>query len=169
LTSAATRRLFEAAPKTVEEDAAGSVEVGDEVRHVDYEWRGTVDKIKGEYADVRVRGKRVRCDLESLRLVAAIAAPSPPRVELPSPQHEVPAELDLIGQRVEPALAELERYLDQAALAGMGEVRIIHGHGSGRLRRAVREALDVHPSAESHRPGGSGEGGDGATVVKLFV
>jgi len=169
LVSEATRRLFETAPESLDSDEAGPVAVGDEVQHVDYEWRGTVEKIKGQRADVAVRGKRVRCDLESLRLARKTPKPVRPRVEVSSPQHPVPGEIDLIGQRVEPALEILERYLDQAALAGRGGVRVIHGHGSGRLRRAVREALGAHPAVASHRSGGSGEGGDGATVVKLFV
>ncbi len=169
LTSAAVGRLFETAPEVVDLDEAVPVAVGDAVRHVDYEWRGTVEKIKGKRADVTVRGKRLRCDLASLRQAEGVREPRHPRVEVPRSQRQVAAELDLIGQRVEPALEVLERYLDQAALAGMGGVRVIHGHGSGRLRRAVREALSVHPAVESHRSGGSGEGGDGATVVKLLT
>jgi DNA mismatch repair protein MutS2 len=144
------------------------VAVGDEVRHVDYEWRGTVEKIKGGNAEVSVRGKRMRCDVESLRPVEAAPAPARPAVQVQHPEREVESQLDLIGQRVEPALEALERYLDQAALAGRAEVRVIHGHGSGRLRRAVREALGAHPAVNSHRSGGSREGGDGATVVKLL-
>ncbi len=78
-----------------------------------------------------------------------------------------PGELKLIGQRVEPALDELDLYLDRALLAGLAEVRVVHGHGSGRLRDAVREHLRDHPAVASHRPGRRREGGDGATVVTL--
>ena len=73
----------------------------------------------------------------------------------------------LIGKRVEESLEELDRFLDAAVLAGRREVRIVHGHGTGRLRRAVREHLRSHAQARRHRPGRPHEGGDGATIVQL--
>ncbi|HYG62861.1 MAG TPA: Smr/MutS family protein, partial [Thermoanaerobaculia bacterium] len=79
----------------------------------------------------------------------------------------VPKELNLIGQRVEAALEELDAYLDQALLASRKEVRVIHGHGTGRLRQAVREHLRGHPGVTAQRPGAPDEGGNGATVVVL--
>ncbi len=69
--------------------------------------------------------------------------------------------------RVEPALDKLDGYLDQALLAALPQVRVVHGHGSGRLREAVREHLRGHPAVASHRPGRQNEGGNGATVVQL--
>ena len=78
-----------------------------------------------------------------------------------------PPELHLIGQRVEPALEEMDAFLDQATLSGLGEVRIVHGHGSGRLRDALRERLRKHPAVVAARPGAPNEGGNGATVVTL--
>ncbi|GAB4557095.1 MAG: endonuclease MutS2 [Anaerolineae bacterium] len=76
-------------------------------------------------------------------------------------------ELDLRGQTVEAALPELDRYLDQAYLAGLPWVRIIHGKGTGVLRNAVREALAHHPLVSEMRSGEANEGGDGVTVVRL--
>jgi DNA mismatch repair protein MutS2 len=73
----------------------------------------------------------------------------------------------LVGERVEPALDRLDTFLDRSLLAGVGEVRIIHGYGSGRLRQAVREHLRRHRAIASQRAGGEGEGGDGATVATL--
>jgi DNA mismatch repair protein MutS2 len=78
-------------------------------------------------------------------------------------------ELDLRGKRVEEALEAVERRLDSAFLASMPFVRVIHGKGTGRLREAVREALDGSPYVASFRPGERGEGGDGVTVVDLAV
>ncbi|HKQ61348.1 MAG TPA: Smr/MutS family protein, partial [Candidatus Polarisedimenticolaceae bacterium] len=78
-----------------------------------------------------------------------------------------PAELMLVGKTVDEALAELDKTLDRAALAGKAELRVIHGHGTGRLRRAVREFLARHPHVAAHRAGGANEGGDGATIVVL--
>jgi DNA mismatch repair protein MutS2 len=75
--------------------------------------------------------------------------------------------LDLRGQRVEEALANVERWLDEQLLLGHDAVFIVHGHGTGVLRSAVRERLSVHPAAKRARPGEPSEGGDGDTVVLL--
>jgi DNA mismatch repair protein MutS2 len=84
-----------------------------------------------------------------------------------APAAEAAPELRLIGRRVEPALAALDHYLDQALLGALEEVRVVHGHGTGALRDAVREHLRDHPAVGSFRAGGREEGGDGATVVLL--
>jgi DNA mismatch repair protein MutS2 len=80
---------------------------------------------------------------------------------------EVSAELNLIGQRVDDALEESDKFLDRALLEGKQAVRIIHGFGTGALRKAVREHLRKHPAVKSWRPGGENEGGDGATIAVL--
>ncbi|MEO7118195.1 MAG: Smr/MutS family protein, partial [Candidatus Limnocylindrales bacterium] len=79
----------------------------------------------------------------------------------------VPSSLDLRGARVEDALALLEQYVDRAATAETPRVTIIHGHGTGALRDAVRESLASHPLVKDQRPGERGEGGDGATIVSF--
>lgn len=76
-------------------------------------------------------------------------------------------ELDIRGKRVEEGLAELTTYLDSAFLARMPWVRIIHGKGTGRLRQAIRKALERHSHVASWEEGKDGEGGDGVTVAKL--
>ena len=75
--------------------------------------------------------------------------------------------LDLRGQRADEALGELEAFLDRTALEGADTVFIIHGHGTGALRKVVREYLATSPYVERFRPGGAGEGGDGVSVVSL--
>ena len=79
----------------------------------------------------------------------------------------VASSLDLRGARVEEALEVLDRYLDDASLAGLEQATIIHGMGTGALRDAVREHAGAHPLIKSWRAGGRGEGGDGATIVIL--
>ena len=79
---------------------------------------------------------------------------------------QVKTELDLRGQRVEPALDQLENLLNQAALSGAAQVRIIHGQGTGALRRAVREHLQGH-SLVAHTGPAAENGNDGVTVVEL--
>ena len=83
----------------------------------------------------------------------------------PSPR-QVKTDLDLRGQRVDAALEQVENLLNQAALSGVPQIRIIHGHGTGALRRAVREYLHGHPLVASAGSDGDGSN-DGATLVEL--
>jgi len=75
--------------------------------------------------------------------------------------------LDLHGERVEEGLRKLDEYLDSAYFAKQKEVRIVHGIGSGQLRRAVRDHLKRHDVVESFRSGTPEEGGVGATIVRF--
>jgi DNA mismatch repair protein MutS2 len=75
--------------------------------------------------------------------------------------------LDLRGERVEAAVERLGAYLDEALLAGLDQAVIVHGAGTGALRRAIREYLAEHPRVRSVRSGRREEGGDGATVAEL--
>jgi DNA mismatch repair protein MutS2 len=76
-------------------------------------------------------------------------------------------ELDLRGQRVEEALDRLDAYIDAAYTAGLPFARIIHGKGTGALRRAVRERVEGHPLVSKVTPGEPQEGGDGVTVIHM--
>jgi len=125
-------------------------------------------ELRGDQATVLVRGKRVRSPSADLLAVAGGERPAPGRVRVQrSPAPSVEAELLLIGQLVEPALESLDAYLDRALAAGRERVRVVHGHGSGRLRRAVREHLRSHPAVAGFNPAPPSAGGDGATEVLL--
>ena len=165
-------RLFAAVPEPEADDEGVAVTVGGRVRHRSLGWEGVLEKLDRGRAQVRVDGKVFRCredDLVGCRESAGgkkkrrwQGRSSPAAAEA-----EAPRELNLIGQRVEPALDELDRFLDRALLAAHRQVRVIHGHGSGRLRRAVRQHLRGHPAVAAQKPGRPEEGGDGATVVEL--
>lgn len=75
--------------------------------------------------------------------------------------------LDLRGKKVEDALDEIEIYLDKASLASLSQVTIIHGHGTGALKSAVRDFLRVSPYVSKYRPGEDGEGGDGVSILDI--
>ncbi len=174
LVSAGVSRLFEDAPEIeAEKTATGAVEVGGTVRHAALGWTGRLDKIQGGTAEVLVHGKRLKCGVDDLLAVRENVGKRSgrlPKVELTRgslAEVDLPAELKLVGIRVEPALETLDRYLDQALLSSRQQVRIVHGFGSGRLRRAVREHMSSHPAVAGFRPGEKNEGGDGATVVTL--
>ena len=76
-------------------------------------------------------------------------------------------EINLLGKRVEEAVSLLDRFLDNAYLTGLKEVRIIHGIGTGTLKKAVVKLLSVSPIVESHREASRDQGGAGATIAKL--
>ena len=80
---------------------------------------------------------------------------------------EVEQELNVIGQRVDPALSRVERFLNDAALAGLSQLKIIHGIGAGILSRAIRDYLKDHPLVQSSRRGNEEEGGEAVTIVLL--
>jgi DNA mismatch repair protein MutS2 len=87
-------------------------------------------------------------------------------VEIPD-KSSVAGELRLIGKTTDEARDLLEEYLDDAFMAGLPSVRIIHGKGTGAVRRAVEDVLSTHPLVTTHRPGSASEGGGGATVAAL--
>jgi DNA mismatch repair protein MutS2 len=76
-------------------------------------------------------------------------------------------ELNVIGQRAEEAIEQVDKFLDSAALASVNRVRIVHGHGMGVLKRAVAEFLKTNPHVSRSYPATQAEGGAGATVVEL--
>ncbi len=174
LVAAGVGRLFEEAPEVEPaETTEEPPELGNHVRHRSLGWDGRLERVKGNTAEVVVQGKRLRCalaDLLSVRDNVQEASRRRPKVVLSgsaTEDVEVPVELNLVGQRVEPALEELDRYLDRALLSSHREVRVIHGFGSGRLRQGVREHLRTHLAVGAFRSGRKNEGGDGATVVTL--
>ena len=68
---------------------------------------------------------------------------------------------------VDEALLKLDKYLDDAIVAGLYHIRVVHGKGTGTLRQVVHKQLAKHPLVKSYRPGGYGEGGAGVTMVEL--
>ena len=78
-----------------------------------------------------------------------------------------PNEVHLRRLTIEEALLKLDKYLDDALMAGLWQVRVVHGKGTGTLRQVVHRVLDKHPLVKSYRLGGYGEGGAGVTIVEL--
>ncbi|HEY0555474.1 MAG TPA: Smr/MutS family protein [Thermoanaerobaculia bacterium] len=179
LAAEAVESLFAAAPTfgTPEPAPSGPLVVGAPVRHVGFGWQGVLEKLEDGRAEVLVRGKRVRARPDEL--APAGPAPAPKKKEREAAplqpaalrgregdmEEPVGREINLIGMRVEPALEMLDSYLDQALLSSRQEVRVIHGHGSGRLREAVRQHLRSHRGVAEIRSGAPNEGGNGATVA----
>ncbi|MBL7183555.1 MAG: endonuclease MutS2 [Anaerolineae bacterium] len=142
---------------------------GDTVWVAGLQATGEITELAGDEAEVQVGAFRIRAEVGDLELRHKAAQPevreravSVPRVSSPG------LELNLRGQTVEEVLPRLDKYLNDAYLAGLPQVRIIHGKGTGALRRAVRDFVADHPLVASHRSGDRYEGGEGATVVKLM-
>lgn len=81
--------------------------------------------------------------------------------------HNTINEVHLRQLTVDEALLKLDKYLNDALMTGLHQVRVIHGKGTGTLRHVVREQLAKHPLVKSYRPGAYGEGGAGVTIVEL--
>ncbi|MGH2489305.1 MAG: endonuclease MutS2, partial [Candidatus Limnocylindria bacterium] len=135
----------------------------------------------GRIAAISGRTGRVTLEADGARLVVPGAdvevvdepGSTPPARDLEAEERarraaaELPPKLDLRGERVEAALERLAAHLDQALVAGADQVIIVHGAGTGALRRAIREYLADHPRVRAQRPGRREEGGDWATVGEL--
>lgn len=82
-------------------------------------------------------------------------------------RQRISASLDLRGKRYDAAMAEVDRYIDSAVLSNLGTIEIIHGKGTGALRKGVQELLRSHPRVKSYNYANANAGGDGATIATL--
>ncbi len=133
---------------------------------------GVVLSVNGDAVEIQVGNMRVRAQKSDLEhageeIEPEVVVESRSTVHTPTDITSPGMELDLRGQQVDEALQNLGYFLDKAFLAGMPWARIIHGMGTGRLRKAVRNLLRKHPQVTEFEPGKEGEGGDGMTVVSF--
>ncbi len=152
-------------------DPAG-IQVGDRLRHIPWKRVGTV-------LEVDARKARVRLNMDGVGLWAGTADLAPADETGKAARSTggtggavpagpaIPLRLDLRGQRAEEALAAVEKFLDGTLLRGSAEVEIIHGKGTGALRREIHAFLKNFPAAASFRLADEEHGGDGVTVVEL--
>ncbi len=146
--------------------------IGDRVLVGAFGLEGVVQALHEREAEVDVRGKRLRARVDELRVVTPAAAMNaqPGRVRISvdlRPREGTLTELNLIGCHVEEAVGRAEKFLDDALLAELKSVRIIHGYGTGQLRRGIAEFLRTHAFVANFGPAPDNQGGGGATVVEL--
>ena len=154
--------------------------IGDKVKLKSFGSVGVVDNIKDREAEVRVKALRFRERLENLELVEAAPEVKTEKskleqlrrsigteVHLARIEHENRSELNVIGQTTDEAVDAVDKFLDEASLASLSQVRIIHGHGTGALRRAIGDLLKEHPHVVRFVAAPPDQGGTGATVVEL--
>jgi DNA mismatch repair protein MutS2 len=128
----------------------------------------TVTSVHDGTADLDVRGKRMRASIRDLRLVGgqAPAARVSVNVEL-QPRETTASDLNVIGCTVDEALTRTERFLDESLLTDQRVIRLIHGYGTGQLKRALAGFLQQHPLVARFATAPPNQGGGGVTVVEL--
>jgi len=159
-------------PGRAEDRLTGPVEIGDIVWVASLQASGEVLAVydASDEADVQLGNFRLKLPMKRMELrQKAVKEAAAPAIKIRSsgPAPSPGIELDLRGERVEEGLERLERYLNDASRARLPFVRIIHGHGTGAMKTAVRDALKRHPLVGTMRAGEGNEGGDGVTMVKL--
>jgi DNA mismatch repair protein MutS2 len=182
----------ESVARASRQDIRGPVrdlKIGDRVRLLSFGSVGIVNHIRDDEAEVRVGSLRMREKLENLELVYEVSTPSGSQraksdkleglrrhaqtTELhlhsraAGSDTATTAELNLIGKKTDEAVDLTDKFLDEVFLNGVSEVRIIHGHGTGALRRAITELLKGHPHVARFAPASQDRGGSGATTVEL--
>jgi DNA mismatch repair protein MutS2 len=173
------------------------IEVGSRVTVGTLGLEGVVVELHGKHAELDVRGKRLRATLRDLRIAGSAAGSAernPAHNDLPGksrgagsaggrtvseggpaihvnvslqPRSTSLTELNVIGNTVDEALTRLEKFLDEAMTTDVRELRIVHGHGTGQLRRAIGEFLKEHPLVANISTAPQNQGGGGATIVEL--
>ena len=142
--------------------------VGDRVIFGALGLEAVVTAIHEHSADLDVRGKRMRASLSDLRVIgpAPSAAKVSVRVDL-QPRETTTVDLNVIGCSVDEALAKAERFLDESLLHDQRTIRVIHGYGTGQLKRALAGFLQQHPLVAKVATAPPDQGGGGVTVVEL--
>jgi DNA mismatch repair protein MutS2 len=163
---------------------AREIRKGDRVRLRSFGSIGIVDQVSEGQAEVRVKSLRFREKLSNLELLEAAPPPTPTpergraarfreqaargtEVNLRAATDDPRAEINLIGRTTDEAVSATDKFLDEAYLGSLSQVRIIHGHGTGALRRAIAEFLRNHPHVARFAQAPPDEGGAGATIVEL--
>lgn len=158
-------------PEEESEKEKVPIMAGDTVRVSETSTPATVLSVSEEkqQVEVQVGQARLRVGLQGVEKITPgtkVRDSQPGRPGLP-PGKYVSPELDLRGKRADDIDALLDSYLNDATIAGLSEVRIVHGIGTGAVRRIVRNILAAHPLVKSFRSGGRDEGHDGASIVSL--
>ena len=156
----------------VEAEPDNTIEPGDTVFLKEANLEATVLKVDTINGEIEVQAGQTRIKLGLAGVDKVVPSESRgsvnyiPLIKL-LPTKIVPQELMMLGKRAEEVESMLNKYLDDASLSALTQVRIVHGSGTGVLRQLVRDMLYSHPLVKSFRPGEKGEGGNGVTIVRL--
>jgi DNA mismatch repair protein MutS2 len=157
------KKSSEAAPGPTAPPAEGSL-----VRVVSMGVTGSVTSIRDQEAEVLVGNIKLRRPLSDLEVIERQPMKLPEGVRLTFTSRQLERnEINLVGCKVDEAVEQADKFLDDAFLAQMMEVRIVHGSGTGALRQAISELLKSHPHVARFSEASQKEGGRGVTVVTL--
>jgi DNA mismatch repair protein MutS2 len=157
-----------AAPEPAQRTEAGELQIGSRVEVAPFGLTGVVLELHGKHADVDMNGKRLRAKVADLRVVGGPATKGTVRVNIDlQPREGSLSELNVIGCTVDEALTRAGRFLDETMLTDQRSVRIVHGYGTGQLRRAIAGFLKHHPLVAHAEEAPPNQGGGGVTVVEL--
>jgi DNA mismatch repair protein MutS2 len=165
------RKFVEPASQPSRVEPAGNTPViGDRVVVGGLGLEAIVTSVHDGTADLDVRGKRMRAAIRDLRVLAGPAGTARSsvtvRVEL-QPRNGMPVDLNVVGCTVDEAITRAERFLDESLLTDQRTVRLIHGYGTGQLKRALAGFLQQHPLVMRFSAAPPDQGGGGVTVVEL--
>ena len=146
-------------------------EVGSRVTVGGLGLEGVVISIDGNRVEIDVRGKRIHAKVKELRVIGGppskkTAAKVRVNVEL-KPREGMLSEINVIGMTVDQAVDRVSRFLDDTLVTDLHEVRIVHGHGTGQLRKGIQKFLKEHPQVQKYYAAPDNQGGGGATIVEL--
>ncbi|MGM0752407.1 MAG: endonuclease MutS2 [Bacillota bacterium] len=165
----ATPKLKTSGQKKKVNQTKHELKPGDEVKVLSFDQKGhLVERVSAKEWQVQMgimKMKVKESDLEFIQSQQKVE--TKPLATVKGKDFHVSLELDLRGERFENALSRVEKYIDDALLAGYPRVSIIHGKGTGALRQGVQEYLKNHRSVKNIRFGDAGEGGTGVTVVQF--
>jgi len=142
-------------------------EVGSRVRLTGLGGEGEIEAVRGSQVSVVIGNKRVWVPITDTEVVRQPGSAPAKRIVHIEVSEETPRELMLLGMDSERAREDVERALDQAFAAGKRSIRIVHGHGTGTLRRMVADVCREHPAVKSFKHPPGNRGGTGATEVEL--
>src|SRR3954464_13513899 len=143
--------------------------IGDRVILGGFGLEGVVTSVHDGTAEGDVRGKRMRASVRDLQVVGSAPAPAGKvRVNVDLQPRDAPAaDLNVIGCSVDEAISRAERFLDESLLTDQRTIRVIHGYGTGQLKRALAGFFQQHPLVASIAAAPPEQGGGGVTVVEL--
>jgi DNA mismatch repair protein MutS2 len=148
------------------------VSVGDRVLIAALRLEAVVTGLHDGTAELDVRGKRMRAATRDLRVIAPAAAAAGAAAKVSvhvdlQPRGSASLDLNVIGCTVDEAIARAERFLDESLLTDQRVIRVIHGYGTGQLKRALAGFLQQHPLVARFATAPPEQGGGGVTVVEL--
>ena len=149
---------------------ASEPEVGSRVTVGGLGLEGIVVSIDGNRVEIDVRGKRIHAKVKELRVISPPSQQAPARVRVNvdlKPREGMLSELNVIGMTVDQAVDRVSSYLDDTLVTDLQQVRIVHGHGTGQLRKGIAAFLKTHPQVEKYYAAPDNQGGGGATIVDL--